>query len=286
VDITQVTGTGPGGRISMDDIKGFARQVNTDVRGLTVRQADVTVQEALPDFTRWGEVERAAMTSVRRRTAEHMAYAWTTIPHVTQFDKVDITELERLRKKHAPRVERMGGKLTITAMVLKVIAAALKQFPQFNASLDAPNNEIVYKKYYNIGVAVDTDRGLLVPVIHNVDQKNMIQLSIELTQMAERARTRKTTLDEMQGGTFTVTNLGGIGGTAFTPIVNAPEVAILGISRTQIEPLFVDGKFEPRTILPLALSYDHRVIDGAGGARFLRWIIEVIEQPFLLFLEA
>ncbi|MBI5091306.1 MAG: 2-oxo acid dehydrogenase subunit E2 [Candidatus Hydrogenedentes bacterium] len=286
VDITQVGGTGPGGRITMDDVKAFARQVNTDVRGVTVHQAGVAVQEALPDFSRWGEIEHRAMTSVRRRTAEHMAYSWSTIPHVTQFDKVDITELERLRKKHMQRVERMGGKLTVTGMILKVIAAALKQFPQFNASLDAPNNEIIYKKYYNIGVAVDTDRGLLVPVLHNVDQKNIIQLSIELTQAAERARNRKTTLDEMQGGTFTVTNLGGIGGTAFTPIVNAPEVAILGISRTQIEPVFIDGKFEPRTVLPLALSYDHRVIDGADGARFLRWIIEVIEQPFLLFLEA
>ncbi|MCC6488060.1 MAG: 2-oxo acid dehydrogenase subunit E2 [Candidatus Hydrogenedentes bacterium] len=283
VDISEVPGSGPQGRISMDDVKAYSRRVNTDVRGASAGMVAVSVP--LPDFGRWGETERIAMNSVRRRTAENMAGSWTTVPHVTQFDKVDITDLERMRKQYGKRVEAAGGKLTATAIIVKVLAAALKKFPQFNASIDMANNEIIYKKFYNIGVAVDTDRGLLVPVIHNVDQKNIVEIAVELNGLAERARERKSKLEEMQGGTFTVSNLGGIGGTAFTPIVNPPEVAILGISRASVEPKFVDGAFVPRTMLPLALSYDHRVIDGADGARFLRWVIEMLEQPFLLFLE-
>jgi pyruvate dehydrogenase E2 component (dihydrolipoamide acetyltransferase) len=239
----------------------------------------------LPDFSRWGEVDRQDMTSIRRRTAEHMAHAWTTIPHVTQFDKADITELEKLRKQFGGRVEAEGGKLTVTAILVKLIAHALQKFPQFNASVDMANNQVVYRRYINIGIAVDTDRGLLVPVIRDADRKNITDLAVELGELADRARNRKATLDDMQGGTFTITNLGGIGGTNFTPIVNSPEVAILGVARTQIEPVYVDGQFQPRSMLPLALSYDHRVIDGADGARFLRWLVEVIEQPFLLFME-
>ncbi|MCC6697059.1 MAG: 2-oxo acid dehydrogenase subunit E2 [Candidatus Hydrogenedentes bacterium] len=284
VDISEVPGSGPQGRISLDDVKAYSRRVNTDVRGASAGMVAVSVP--LPDFGRWGETERIAMNSVRRRTAENMSGSWTTVPHVTQFDKVDITELERMRKQYGKRVEAAGGKLTATAIIVKVLAAALKKFPQFNASIDMANNEIIYKRFYNIGVAVDTDRGLLVPVIHNVDQKNITEIAVELNGLAERARERKSKLEEMQGGTFTVSNLGGIGGTAFTPIVNPPEVAILGISRASVEPKFVDGAFVPRTMLPLALSYDHRVIDGADGARFLRWVIEMLEQPFLLFLEA
>jgi len=179
----------------------------------------------------------------------------------------------------------MGGKLTVTAMLMKVVASALKVFPQFNASIDPSRNEIIYKKYYHLGVAVDTDRGLLVPVLRDVDKKNILQLSVELAQLADRARNKKTTLEEMQGSTFTITNLGGIGGTYFSPIVNHPEVAILGVSRSSVEPVYVDGKFEPRTMLPLSLSYDHRVIDGASAARFLRWIVEALRDPFLMALE-
>jgi len=283
VDIGEVPGSGPGGRISMEDVKAYSRRVNTDVRGIS--GGVVSVRAPLPDFARWGEVERQAMNSVRRRTAENMAASWSAVPHVTQFDKADITQLEELRRRYGKRVEAQGGKLTATAIIVKVLASALKKFPQFNASIDLANDEIIYKQYYNVGVAVDTDRGLLVPVIHNVDQKNIVEIAVELSGLAERARQRKSKLEEMQGGTFTVSNLGGIGGTAFTPIVNPPEVAILGVSRSNVEPVFVDGVFEPRTMLPLALSYDHRVIDGADGARFMRWLVEALEQPFLLFLE-
>ena len=282
VDVNEVAGTGSGGRVSMEDVKNHAQRLLTDSSGYHMAAEPLAV--SLPDFTRWGEVEREPMSSVRRATAEHMAQAWSTIPHVTQHAKVDITALERLRKRYTSRSEAAGGKLTITAIALKVAATALKLFPQFNASLDLANQEIVYKQFYHIGVAVDTDRGLLVPVIRDVDQKSLIELSSELTELAEKARTKKTTLAEMQGGTFTITNLGGIGGSHFSPIINAPEVAILGLARSAIEPQYVDGQFEPRLMLPISLSYDHRLIDGADGARFIRWIVEALEEPFLLAL--
>ncbi|MBM3226469.1 MAG: hypothetical protein FJZ47_22115, partial [Candidatus Tectomicrobia bacterium] len=242
----------------------------------------------LPDFTKWGPIQPQAMSNVRRATAERLAHAWATIPHVTQFDKADITDLEQVRQHYdAQRVRPLGARLTVTAIVLKILAAALKRFPQFNASLDMTTHEMIYKQYYHLGVAVDTDRGLLVPVIRHVDQKNMVELSIELAQLAERARNRKLTPDEMQGGTFTVTNLGGLGGTHFTPIINPPEVAILGLSRSSMEPVYDQSTstFIPRLMLPLALSYDHRLIDGADGVRFLRWVVEALQQPFVLALE-
>jgi pyruvate dehydrogenase E2 component (dihydrolipoamide acetyltransferase) len=283
VDISEVAGSGAGGRISIEDVKNHAQRLLTDPSGYRVAAEPLAV--ALPDFTRWGEVEREPMSSVRRATAEHMAQAWSTIPHVTQHAKADITALEDLRKRYTVRTEAAGGKLTVTAIVLKVVATALKLFPQFNASLDMGRQEIVYKRFYHIGVAVDTDRGLLVPVIRDVDQKSLVQLSVELTEVAEKARSKKITLAEMQGGTFTVTNLGGIGGSHFSPIINAPEVAILGLARSGIEPQYIDGQFVPRLMLPLSLSYDHRLIDGADGARFIRWVGEALEQPFLLSLE-
>jgi pyruvate dehydrogenase E2 component (dihydrolipoamide acetyltransferase) len=286
VDINQVQGSGAGGRISLEDVKRYARDLHARLAGQQFRGALPSV--TLPDFTKWGVVERQPMGNVRRATAERLTQSWVTIPHVTQFDKVDITDLEQLRQHYdAQRVQSAGGKLTITAIVLKVVAAALQRFPQFNASVDMTTHEIIYKMYYHIGVAVDTDRGLLVPVIRNVDQKNILELSVELTQLAARARSRKTTLEEMQGGTFTITNLGGLGGTNFTPIINAPEVAILGLARSSIEPVYNDstGQFTPRLMLPLALSYDHRLIDGADGVRFLRWVVEALQQPFLLALE-
>ncbi|MBN1466653.1 dihydrolipoyllysine-residue acetyltransferase, partial [candidate division KSB1 bacterium] len=276
VDINSVVGTGPGARITIDDVKAFSKKMHQEPK--TVTSATLSAA-ALPDFSKWGEVERQSMSKVRDKTAVHLSMAWQTIPHVTQFDKADVTELEKLRKKYGDRAQAAGGKLTMTAILLRVVASALKVFPQFNASVDMGSREIVYKKYIHIGIAVDTDRGLLVPVVRNVDQKNIIALSVELSDIAAKARDRKLTLEDMQGGNFTITNLGGLGGTAFAPIINAPEVAILGVSRGAFEPVYADGQFVPRLMLPLSLSYDHRVIDGADGVRFLRWIVEALEQP-------
>ena len=283
VEISEVQGSGPNGRISVDDVKAHVKRLVTG--GASRGGAAAAV--ALPDFTRWGSVERQPMRAVRRKTAEHLSAAWATIPHVTQCDLADITGLEALRKKYAKQVEAAGGNLTVTSIAVKVIAAALRKFPQFNASIDMAADEIVLKQYVNIGVAVDTDRGLLVPVIRDADRKNIVQLSVELAQLSEKARNRKIALEEMQGGCFSISNLGGIGGTYFTPIVNAPEVAILGISRARMEPVYdkETGEFAPRFMLPLSLSYDHRVIDGADGIRFLRWVAEALEQPFLLALQ-
>jgi len=285
VDIHGVQGSGPGGRISEDDVKLHAK--NTLLAAAAAAQAPRAglVEPELPDFSKWGKTERVSIRGVRRKTAEHLRQAWNTIPHVTQQDRADITELEQLRARFAPRAEEAGGKMTVTAIALKVCASALKVFPQFNASIDMGKAEIIYKQYINIGMAVDTDRGLLVPVIRDVDKKNIVELAAELTQLSKKARDRKLAPEEMEGGTFTITNLGGIGGTGFSPIVNHPEVAILGLSRSRMEPEWVNNKFEPRLILPLSLSYDHRLIDGADAARFLRWIAEAFEQPFLLSVQ-
>lgn len=287
VDIYEVKGTGPGGRISEDDVKAHAKAalVALSTAAQAPPRAGHFIAPKLPDFAKWGKIERVSMRGVRRKTAEHLAESWNTIPHVTQHDRADITELEHLRARFAPKAEQAGGKMTVTAIALKVCAAALKVFPQFNASIDMEKEEIVYKQYINIGVAADTDRGLLVPVIRDVDKKNIVELAVELSQLSQKAREKKITLADMEGGTFTITNLGGIGGTAFTPIVNHPEVAILGLSRSRMEPEWIGGKFEPRLILPLSLSYDHRLIDGADAARFLRWVAEAFEQPFLLSVQ-
>ena len=290
VDIFMVKGTGPGGRISEADVKAFAKSVFARMAD-PARSVQVATSGGgplvakLPDFTRWGQVEKVALRGVRRKTAEHLALAWNVIPHVTQFDKADVTDLEELRKRFAPKAEKAGGKMTMTAIALKVVASALKAFPQFNASIDIASEEIIYKKYIHIGVAVDTDRGLLVPVIRDVDKKNIIELAVELATISKKARDKKLTAEDMEGGTFTITNLGGIGGTAFTPIVNHPEVAILGMSRSHTEPQWINGKFEPRNMLPLSLSYDHRIIDGADAARFTRWVVDALEQPFLLSVQ-
>jgi pyruvate dehydrogenase E2 component (dihydrolipoamide acetyltransferase) len=287
VDIYEVKGSGPGGRISEDDVKAYAKGLlsSAATAAQATPRAGHFAQPQLPDFAKWGKVERVSMRGVRRKTAEHLAEAWNTIPHVTQHDRADITELEQLRARFAPKAEEAGGKMTVTAIALKVCAAALKVFPQFNASIDIEKEEIVYKQYINIGVAADTDRGLLVPVIREVDKKNIVELAVELSQLSKKARDKKLTPADMEGGTFTITNLGGIGGIGFTPIVNYPEVAILGLSRSRMEPEWMNGKFEPRLILPLSLSYDHRLIDGADAARFLRWIAEAFEQPFLLSVQ-
>ena len=287
VDIYEVKGSGPGGRISEDDVKAHAkaRLASLASAAQAPPRAGHFIAPKLPDFAKWGKIERVSMRGVRRKTAEHLAESWNTIPHVTQHDRADITELEQLRARFAPKAEQAGGKMTVTAIALKVCAAALKVFPQFNATIDMEKEEIIYKQYIHIGVAADTDRGLLVPVIRDVDKKNIVELAVELSQLSQKARDKKITIADMEGGTFTITNLGGIGGTAFTPIVNHPEVAILGLSRSRTEPEWIGGKFEPRLILPLSLSYDHRLIDGADAARFLRWIAEAFEQPFLLSVQ-
>lgn len=283
VDITVVQGSGPGGRISEDDVKAHARQ--SQAQRLTETATGPAALAPLPDLSRWGEVERKPMGNVRRATAERMLLSWSTIPQVTNFDRADVTDLERWRKQFGSRVEKAGAKLTPTAIIVKVVAAALRAFPQFNAAIDMARQELVYRKYVHIGVAVDTERGLLVPVLRDVDRKNVLELAVELGQAADKARSRKLTPEDMQGGCFTVSNLGGIGGVGFTPIINPPEVAILGVARASHEPVYVDGRFEPRLMMPLSLSYDHRLIDGAAAARFLRWIAQALENPFLLILE-
>jgi pyruvate dehydrogenase E2 component (dihydrolipoamide acetyltransferase) len=276
VEIRLVPGTGPGGRISEGDVQSFVKSAMSG--------GNAAAAVPLPDFSKWGEVERKPMSNIRRKTAEHLSHSWTAIPHVTQHDKADITALEALRKQYGPQAEHAGGKMTMTAVALKIVAAALGRFPQFNASVDMARHEIVYKKSIHVGVAVDTPRGLLVPVIRDVDRKGIFELSADLAKASEKARAGKLSLDEMQGGGFTITNLGGIGGTSFTPIVNWPEVAILGISRGSFEAVYNGHDLQPRQMLPLSLSYDHRVIDGADGARFLRWVALAFEEPFVLSL--
>ena len=276
VDIRVVTGSGPYDRITTADVKAYAR------KQIESRRADSAPDDyKLPDFSKYGNTRREKMDNIRKITARTMAESWQSIPHVFQFDKADVTELENFRKKYSRQVEKDGAKLTVTAILLKLTAEALRAFPRFNASLDMKNEEIVYKEYINIGVAVDTDRGLLVPVIRDADKKSITELSLELNELAEKARNKKITPDALQGGNFAISNLGGIGGTNFTPIVYRPNVAILGVSRSQIEPVYVDGEFKPRMMLPLSLSYDHRIIDGADGARFLRWLCEAMENPLL-----
>jgi pyruvate dehydrogenase E2 component (dihydrolipoamide acetyltransferase) len=288
IDINLVEGTGPGGRISEDDIRNYAPGKRSKPKSEPqAPEPPVIEPQDLKDKVssdKWGNIDRTPMSKVRKLTAERLTKAWIA-PHVTQYDKADITELEKLRKEFGDSVTKAGGKLTMTSIILKVIASALKAFPEFNASVDMENEEILYKKYYNIGVAVDTDRGLLVPVIKDVNKKNITKLSVELSELSEKARNKKITVNELQGGTFTISNLGGIGGTYFSPVLNAPEVAILGISRSAIEPVYIDGGFLPRLMLPLSLSYDHRLIDGADAIRFLRWIIEALEEPFKIPLE-
>jgi pyruvate dehydrogenase E2 component (dihydrolipoamide acetyltransferase) len=281
IDVDTVEGTGPHGRVSLDDVKRHARVQNQRrAEGLTVRTPP------LPDFSRWGEVHREAMSSIRRATAEHMAVCWSNIPHVTHFESADITKLDWLRKKYADRAAAQGGKLTMAVMIVKIVAEALKKFPKFNASIDVEKREIVYKDYIHVGIAVATERGLLVPVLRDTGRKNMVQLAAEVDAIAKKAREGSLSMDDLGGGTFTVTNLGAIGGSFFTPIINHPEVAILGMGRASRQPTVNEaGEIEIRTILPLSLSYDHRLIDGAEAARFARWIAEAIEEPLLLSLE-
>ncbi len=278
IDINEVEGTGPQGRISIDDVKNSVRRLLEEGPG---REG---AMPPLPDFAKWGGIERRPMSGVRRQTARNMSYSWSSIPHVTHFDEADITELDPLIQRYRKAVDEAGGRLTLTAIAVKIAASALGRFPQFKTSLDILNEEIIFKNYCHIGFAVATDRGLLVPVIRDADQKNISDISIELTQLAEKARSKKIKPEDMEGGVFTITNLGGIGGTQFSPIVYAPQVAILGISRSRVALRLHNHQPESRSLLPLSLSYDHRVIDGADAARFLRWVAEALEQPFFLSL--
>lgn len=297
VDLHAVQGSGPAGRISAEDVKKAVSAQPSAVSNAPAPAAASAQTAAvptthspqpttLPDFSRWGQTTREDMNGIRKATVRSMTQAWTTIPMVTHFDKADITLMEETRKRFGERVEKAGGKLTMTHILMKVVANALHRFPKFNASLDIPNEQVVFKDFVNIGVAVDTPVGLLVPVVKDADKKSITEIVLDLSDLAGRARERKLKPDEMQGATFTISNLGGIGGHAFTPIVNSPEVAILGVSRGGMEPVWnkEKGEFEPRNMLPLSLTYDHRLIDGADAARFLRSICESLEDPFLISL--
>lgn len=270
VNIHEVPASAPDGHVSEEDVKAYARGAMQNGRAPAAKPGEPSVR-----------VEK--MSQTRKATMKHMAHCWATIPHVTQHDVADITKLEELRKRYAPRAEAAGAKLTMTAILIKVIASALKIHPKFNCTIDPEKEEILYKNFYNIGIAMDTPKGLLVPVIKDGDKKNFVELALELRALTERARAGKLTVADLSGGTFTFTNLGIIGGSFFTPIVNSPEVAILGSGRAYWEAGVHDTV--KRLRLPLSLSYDHRIIDGADGARFLKWIVEAVEEPMLLSLE-
>jgi pyruvate dehydrogenase E2 component (dihydrolipoamide acetyltransferase) len=282
IDLRQVRGSGRHGRVVEEDVKEHVRQLAAGPPPLALPAPGAAPAPPLPDFSQWGPVDAQPLGAVRKATARQMALAWSLVPHVTQHDLADVTDLDAFRKQQ----DGKGPKLTVIAFVLKAAAILLREFPHFNSSLDLANGRLVLKRYYHIGVAVDTEGGLLVPVIRDVDKKSIHQLAAELTATAERARQRKLDAAELRGGTFTITNLGGIGGTAFTPIVNYPEVAILGLSRGRLEPVVRGGQVVPRLMLPLSLSYDHRVIDGAAAARFTRHLAEMLENPLLMLLQA
>lgn len=276
IDLRQVRGSERGGRIVMTDVKNYIASLQNRVRPGTGDQSlpAPSVSAERIDFSKWGPVERKKLSQIRSAISRKMVESWTQVPHVTQFDEADITDLQRKRKIHLPFYKKRNAHLTLTPFILKALVDLLRKYPVFNASLDSSTNELVYKSYYHFGIAVDTEYGLLVPVLRDVDKKSLLELSVELVDLAERARNRKIPLEEMQGGTFTISNQGGIGGGHFTPIINTPEVAILGIGRGGLKPVSRSSRTEKRMILPLALSYDHRVIDGADAARFITGLID------------
>lgn len=276
IDLTRVRGSERGGRITTDDLKAYIQHLEQNA-GASAPNVSKPVSPVI-DFSKWGPVKKQPVTPLRKKIAEKMQESWTRAPHVTQFDEADITSLMAFRKKYVPVYEKNGARLTLTGLILKAVVELLKQYPNFNSSLDEAAGELVLKDYYHLGVAVDTPAGLIVPVLKNVDQKNLMQISLELDLLAEKTRQRKISLEELQGGTFTISNLGGIGGTHFTPIVNLPEVAILGIGRGVLKPVVTGQTVEPRLMLPLALSYDHRVVDGADGARFMKDLVHALEH--------
>lgn len=270
VNLTQVKGSGPKERILKEDLQAFVKGVMTSGSASLPAASPLGFPPApVVDFTKFGAVETKELSRIQKISGKNLARNWVTIPHVTQFGEADITKLEAFRKEQKAILERDNIKLTPIVFVMKAMVSSLKAFPHFNASLDASGENLVMKKYFHIGVAVDTPSGLMVPVIRDVDKKGLIELAKELGEVSEKARNKKLTPEDMQGGSISISSLGGIGGTAFTPIINAPEVAILGVSRSTIKPVYEDGEFVPRLMVPLSLSYDHRVIDGADGARFM-----------------
>ena len=279
IDLRQVEGSGPGGRVTAEDLKSYAEGGGKPGGHESVE---------LPDFAQWGEVERKPFRSVRRATARQMSLAWEKIPHVMHREMADVTELENFRHQYKPDIEDKGGNLTLTVLLMKALTAALREYPDFNASLDEENGEIVVKRYHHIGVAVSTEQGLLVPVIRDVDRKSVTELAVELTELAERTRRGKIEREEMRGGSFTITNPGPIGGDSFTPIINYPEAAILGVGSARLEPVITGDmqnyQLMPRLRVPLCLVYDHRINDGANAARFLHRIVDILHDPqsFLL----
>lgn len=283
VAISEVTGSGPRGRISIADVKSYAKQ---RAKGQQVATAHAnTAQKSLPDLSAYGNVHRQAMTGIERITSENMSHAWTQIPHAWLQEKIDITELEAARQRHKETVKaQTGGSLTITAIVVKALAQTLRQFPRFNAAFDAQSNEVVYLDYCHIGVAVDTPAGLVVPKVENADQKGLMAISSDLVELADKARTRKLTAKDLSGAGITVSNLGGMGLSAIFPIVNWPQVAILGVAASQIEACFINGEFKPRLMMPITLAFDHRMINGADGARFIAYLKQLLEDSFTLLL--
>lgn len=288
VRLEEVKGSGPNGRILVEDLNPYihryiAEKGGAVADGMPGARGHGPVPP-LPDFSKWGPVRREKVTSLRRKIAENMARAWATIPHVHQMHEADITAIAAVQKHHREQVKQLGGNLTLTPFVLKAIVATLKEYPLLNCSYDPATEEVIYKDYYHIGVAVDTEAGLVVPVVRDVDKKTVVQLAVELAQLAERTRQRKISPDDLAGATFTVSNLGSIGGGAFTPIINAPQVAILGTARAVLKPVWTGEAFQPREIMPLCLGYDHRVIDGALGARFITRLVQLLENHEMLFL--
>lgn len=285
VEIQAVPGSGPGGRISEDDVKRHARSRSIAPPAAAV--AAEPVAPPLPDFAEFGPIEREPLSRLRRTIKRNMAASWREIPHVTLHHTADITDLDSVRIQYRERAEQAGGKLTVTAIMLKIVAAALRAHPRANSSLDAANNELILKRYVHLGVAVDTPRGLVVPVIRDADRKNIIQIAVELTDVSARARSGDLGLEDFRGSSFTVTNLGGIGTEHFTPIIHHPNAAILGIGRSERRPVWDEEQelWVSRSIMPLSFAFDHRVMDGADGARFMSWISDAIRQPLVLALE-
>jgi pyruvate dehydrogenase E2 component (dihydrolipoamide acetyltransferase) len=290
VDLGRVEGSGPGGRITEDDVKRASRErpaPSTAAPTSTDGSRTAPDLRPLPDFTQWGAVTREPLSRLRRTVSRNMAQSWTEIPHVHLYHHADITAMEDLRQQYKERARLAGGNLTISVMMLKIVASALRAHPRVNASYDPDAQELILKDYVHIGVAVDTDRGLVVPKIEHVDEKNIIELSVELNGVAERARANELTLEEMRGSTFTVTNLGSLGTGYFAPIINWPEVAVLGLGRAERTAVWdkEQREFTPQLIMPLSFGHDHRVLDGADGARFMSWVVEAIRNPLLMALE-
>ncbi|HOW65969.1 MAG TPA: 2-oxo acid dehydrogenase subunit E2 [Candidatus Paceibacterota bacterium] len=282
IDLSRIKGSEYGGRIVMKDLRTYIAKLQKQAAAATPAKSAPAPAKATPpksiDFAQWGPITPQPVTALRGTISRRMSENWNSIPHVTQFDNADITGILALRKKFAPILEAQGARLTVTTFVLKALASLLQKHPIFNCSLDEAANQLVFKQYYHIGLAVDTEAGLIVPVIRDVDKKDFVQLSKDVQALAGKARERKIAAEELKGGTFTISNQGGIGGLHFTPIINKPEVAILGLGRGALQPVIRDQKVEPRTLLPLCLSYDHRVIDGGSAARFISDLVQVLEN--------